>query len=212
MKVAKWLFGSTQKELDWRRIGRVVWVLISKYLDFFELQILWKYFRLEKPVLDILDMKEIDRRAEVLEEILLEELGPKPEDDWQNGNNYRHEVMHIAEKVGDYRWNLIEEAFLGRKKRYISKCILSKDIYELSFRGFKFSIQCPKCKNFAYITYRKKGSDILYTSLNAIGFSEGGVIYRDCICAYQKIGARNFALVEHEWGVFSRALKEFLKG
>jgi hypothetical protein len=199
-------------KLDWRRIGRVVWICIGKYLDFFELQILWKYFGMEKPMLDVLDMKEIDRRAEVLEEILLEELGPKPEDDWQNGDNYRYEVMHIAEKVGDYRWNLIEEAFLGRKKRYISKCVSSRDIYELSFQGFKFSIQCPKCKNFAYITYRKKGSDILYTTLNAIGFSENGVIYRDCICPCQKLRARNFALVEHEWGVFSGALKEFLKG
>lgn len=52
--------------IDWRKIGKVIWIDISKYLGYMENMVLYKPFGLVKPDMPILDMVRINNLSESL--------------------------------------------------------------------------------------------------------------------------------------------------
>lgn len=56
MSFVKWWISDIQDYslIDWRRLGKDVWIMISKYLNYHEKLAIWKYFGLEMPTLHIM--------------------------------------------------------------------------------------------------------------------------------------------------------------
>ena len=216
-------------KIDWRRTGKEIWKMVYEYLDFFEKQIIWKYFGLVKPVLPIVDMGKINREVHAFKEDIYRDRDMIV---MKNTIRYESECEHgpcrlmigggdfqtdfeLNSEVDRFRDFVIRTSLNGREKWYISLPVKERDVRNIlaKYNDKKFSLQCPRCKNYNVVGLYHDESFIapVFKCLKEAFPQRCSIIYKHYLCSCRVIKWSNVEIVVEPYDLFHIMLQDFYK-